>query len=460
MTHIHLIGIGGAGLSAIATVLLQQGYIISGSDQEDSATIARLRSQGATVTIGHQATFVAKPDVVVISSAIVADNVEVLAAQALSIPIIKRPAWLGQMMTEKRGVAIAGTHGKTTTTALLAWVLSQADQSPTYIIGGFVSQLGSNAAAGESDLFIIEADEYDHTFLRLKPEIAVITNLEWDHPDIYPTQTALDTAFKQFAQLVPAHGQLIGCGDDPGLKRLQADLPEMITYGLNEGNTWRAINLTLNDYGGYTFQIEYNQTLLTSHEVTLRLPGAHNVRNALAVVAVTHILGISLEVVTTQLTAFKGVERRFEYKGQFESTIVIDDYAHHPTEIEATLTAARARFGSRQIWAVFQPHTFSRTKLLRNEFAQAFDQADHVILLDIFPSREHDDGSISSQDIVKQMTHPNVHYIGSIKQAVSFLHTQLGPHNILITLGAGNVYKLGELFLGQTNGKFHEDIKN
>jgi UDP-N-acetylmuramate--alanine ligase len=442
--HIHLVGIGGAGLSAIATVLLQQGYTVSGSDLQASAGIERLRRLGANIAIGHSSHNLTSPDLVVISSAVPDDNPEVVAARKRNIPVQKRPAWLGQMMQGKRGITIAGTHGKTTTTAMVALVLSQADLSPTYIIGGFLPQLNGNAAAGWSDLFIIEADEYDHTFLSLKPEIAVITNIERDHPDIYPTQGALHQAFVDFAGLVPVHGQLIICGDDPGGRKLLSQYPSALTYGLKASNIWQAVDVTLNEAGGYRFYVQHQGQLVTAQPVSLKVPGLHNVQNALAALVVAKTVGLSPDDAAQTLSTYTGTERRFEVKGEINGITIIDDYAHHPTEIKVNLAAARARFDARPIWAVFQPHTYSRTKLLLTEFAAAFDNADHVIILDIFPAREKDDGTISSADILARMHHSDAQHIGAIPAAITYLQNHLTAGDILMTFSAGSGYKVGE----------------
>jgi len=460
-THVHLVGIGGAGLSAIATVLLFQGYIVSGSDIQASETTERLKHLGATITIGHAAKNITEPnldsasrgspsdDVVVISSAIPPDNPEVVEASRRNILIQKRPAWIGQMMTGKRGIAIAGTHGKTTTTAMVALVLTEAELSPTYIVGGFIPQLNSNAAAGQSDLFIIEADEYDRTFLSLKPEVAVITNVDWDHPDSYPTEATYYQAFAAFAKLIPPQGQLILCGDHPISQKLSQGFPQAITYGLQAENTWQAVDLQLNEAGGYSFHVQERGQIITTQPVTLKIPGQYNVQNALAAIVVAATIGVPPDKSGQTLSTFQGTGRRFEVKGEINGITIVDDYAHHPVEIKATLAAARARFGERAIWAVFQPHTFSRTKLLLPDFAAAFNEADHAIILDIFSSaREKDDGTISSLDLLACMKHADARHIGPIPAAITYLQNHLSPGDVLMTLGAGDGYKVGEGVLG------------
>ncbi len=456
MSHIHLIGIGGAGLSAIATVLLQEGHTVSGSDAQPSASTERLTQLGATVFMGHRPDNL-KPDLaaVVISSAIPPDNPELIAAKELGLPIFKRDAWLGKMMDGYDGIAIAGTHGKTTTTSLVAYLLQQAGHEPTYIIGGFVPQLGSNAAASKNlrspnlkvgTPFVIEADEYDHTFLGLKPVVAVVTIVEWDHPDIFPSFAECRQAFVDFVQLVPPTGLVIGCGDAPGvLEVIKHAKAKVITYGLQAYNDWQAVELCPNPWG-YDFKVKTPYSLLPT-SYSLLIPGLHNVTNALAALVVANHRGIELAQAAEIMCRFQGVERRFQLKGEFNHMTIIDDYAHHPTEIKATLAAARVRFPNRQIWVLFQPHTYSRTHALLPDFATAFNDADHVIITDIFGSRETDTGLVHSRDIVRLMTHPDVLYLDTLHRAAVFLATRLRPGDVLLTLGAGDVYWAGEWVL-------------
>lgn len=448
MSNIHLIGIGGAGLSAIATVLLQQNHTISGSDIQASAATERLSRMGATISIGHRPENLSNnPDVVVVSSAIAPDNSELQEAQRRGLTVTKRAEWLGRMMQGYTGIALAGTHGKTTTTAMTAFVLEQAGLQPTYIVGGFVPQLNSNAAAGQGDAFVIEADEYDYMFLGLRPKIAVITIVEWDHPDIFPTPDDTVRAFKDFVQRVPADGLIIGCGDAPGVRRVVAhSQAPVVTYGLHPENTWQAVNLQPNRHGGYSFQVLYQDSHVA--ELSLVVPGHHNVLNALAALIVAHRQDVDVEQAAEILGRFQGVGRRFELKGEANGITVIDDYAHHPTEIKATLAAARTRFGTRPIWALLQPHTFSRTLSLLDEFAAAFADADHVIVVDIYASRERDEGQISSRDVVQRMNvHPDARYIGPLSEAADYLAANLSAPAVLITLGAGDGYKVGEWVL-------------
>jgi UDP-N-acetylmuramate--alanine ligase len=480
--RIHFVGIGGAGLSAIATVLLEQGYTVSGSDLHASPITERLARLGATIHIGHAALNLGQADLVVVSSAVPAGNPEVNEARRRAVPVLKRAEWLGHMMAHQRGVAVAGTHGKTTTTAMIALILRDAGMDPTFIVGGDIPQLGTNAAAGVSDIFVIEADEYDHTFLGLRPEIAVITVVEWDHPDCYPTPESMQDAFHEFIALLPPDGLLIACGDEPTVVRLlgkigrledwkiekplentkPSNLPTLTTYGLDDGNDWRAFDLRPNARGGYDFSIATSLPIfqtskhptsqssnLPVHHASTSIPGAHNVKNALAALIVAHRLGVPFEPATTILANFTGVERRFQIKGEASGVLVVDDYAHHPTEIRATLAGARTRYPDCEIWVLFQPHTYSRTRSFLDDFAAAFAEADHVVVVDIFPARELDDGSVNSRDLVARMSHPDARYIGALEDASHFLSRQLRPGDVLITMGAGDGYRVGEMVIAE-----------
>ncbi len=447
--HIHLVGIGGAGLSAIARVLLELGAEVSGSDLVISPVAEALARDGVQVFAGHSADHVKGADLVVVSSAIPEDNVEIQVAQADGVPVLKRPAFLGRMMDDKQGVAVAGTHGKTTTTAMISTVLLEAERDPTFIVGGVISALGTNARAGESDLFVIEADEYDRTFLSLKPQVAVITNVEHDHPDCYPTFDDFRAAFEAFANLVPDDGLIVVCSDDPVARRIGEDQrasgKHVTFFGLESGAEWCAEKVQPNFAGGVDFlAVRDGETLGL---VRLRVPGAHNASNAMAALAVADFLGIPFRVIGDALRTFQGVARRFEVKGESDNVVVVDDYAHHPTEIQATLQAARERFPDRPLWAVWQPHTYSRTQSLMAEFAQAFEAADHVIVLPIYAARETDTLGVCSADVVAEMEHPHARCAGSMEEAVVWLGTDVESGDVVLTLGAGDGNKVGEWLL-------------
>jgi UDP-N-acetylmuramate--alanine ligase len=446
--HVHLVGIGGAGLSAIARVLLEQGARVSGSDLVISPVAEALARDGAKIFEGHNALNIGGADILVVSSAVPGENVEIQAARAAGIPVLRRPAFLGRLMEGKRGIAVAGTHGKTTTTAMIASILLKAGRDPTFIVGGVLAGLDTNARAGDGSLFVIEADEYDCTFLSLKPEVAVITNVEHDHPDCYPTFGEFRAAFEGFATLVPLGGLLIASWDDPVAREIgecQAKKKPVAFFGLDEGATWRAEEIHPNFAGGVDFLAVREGE--TRGLVRLRVPGTHNASNALAALAVAEFLGVPFRVAREALTAFQGVVRRFEIRGEADGVVVVDDYAHHPTEIRATLVAARQRFPAGRIWAVWQPHTYSRTKKLLTGFAASFGKAHHVIVLPIYPARETDTQGVSARDVVDAMDHVDVRAAESMDEAVTWLGTEVRPGDVVLTLGAGDGNRVGEWLL-------------
>ncbi len=455
-THIHLIGIGGTGLSAIAELLLQMGFTVSGSDQRPNEATAELAAHGATIYRGHQAQHVAGADLVLISSAVPEDNPEVRAAHRAGIPVVKRFDFLGPLMAGKHGIGVAGSHGKTTTTSLIAIILMRAGFDPSFIIGGRVpvgpaegmistTTVAARAGAGP---FVIEADEYDRMFLGLDLEVAVVTNVEWDHVDCYPTPKAFTEAFRAFAGRLPAWGLLLLCADDVGSLALRDAVQPGVavrTYGLSPDADWQAQRLTPNARGGFDAEVWFDGAQVAT--LSLAIPGRHNIRNALAALAVGHWHGIKPAWAATMLRDFTGAGRRFEIVGEARGVVIIDDYAHHPTEIAATLAAARIRYGSRRIWAVFQPHTFSRTQALLNEFARSFDDADQVLLLDIYPAREKIDLGMHSTVLLERMAHPAAHYVGSIQAAAEYLLAHVVPEDVVITLSAGDGNQVGQLLL-------------
>jgi UDP-N-acetylmuramate--alanine ligase len=453
--HYHFVGIGGIGLSAIAKVLLEQGHQVSGCDLKLSPVALALAELGATVYEGHDAAHLGQPDVVVVSSAVPVNNLELEAARRRGIPVVKRDRLLGEMMAGKVGIAVAGTHGKTTTSSLIAHTLVALGHDPTFIVGGVLGNLGTNARAGRGPHFVVEADEYDHAFLGLCPHIAVVTHLEHDHPDCFPTCQDVEAAFRQFLALTPTDGCVIGCGDVPRVDRLlretraRPDAPDVMVYGLSAGSDWRAVDLVVNEVGGYDFTVLHGQDGTVVGRFCLPVPGVHNVKNALAAAAVAHCLGLDMASVAEALAAFRPTGRRFEVKGVAAGVTVIDDYAHHPTEIRATLTAARERFPGRVLWVVFQPHTYSRTQVLWDEFTASFTDADHVVVLNVYPAREMaaDFPGVTAGALVAVMTHPDARHVGTHDEAVACLLEELRPDDVLITLGAGDGYLIGERVL-------------
>lgn len=456
MTHVHLIGIGGSGLSAIARFLLESGETVSGSDRQMTPLLDSLRLAGAQIYIGHAAQNVASAEVVVRSSAVPDENVEVQAARKAGIPVLKRADFLDRLVADRRLIAVAGTHGKTTTTAMLAWMLTALHLDPSYIIGSIPSDLGSNAHAGRGDLFVLEADEYDRMFLALRPHLAVITNVEHDHPDCYPTAEDFYQAFVHFARQVAADGYLLACGDDAGARRLltqlAADGRRVRAYRLHpaspqaDADYWAA-RLRPNTFGGFTFTAYARSSTVRPGRrlarLALRVPGRHNVSNALAALAVADLLALPIKEAAAALSAYRGASRRFELRGETGGVVVIDDYAHHPTEIKATLAAARARFPQRRIWAVWQPHTYSRTRLLFNEFAASFEDADVVLVTEVYAARElpPQDG-FTARQLVAAMSHPAAFFIPQWREAADFLLHRLQPGDVLLVLSAGDAHQI------------------
>jgi UDP-N-acetylmuramate--alanine ligase len=442
-TRIHLIGIGGTGLSAIARFLLEMGRTVSGSDRVESPFTRELQAAGAIISIGHNPENVRGAGMVVRSSAIPNDNPEVVAARAAGIPVLKRADFLGTLMEGKSGIAVAGTHGKTTTTAMIAWILSKLDQEPSFIAGGVLTDLGVNARAGKGTAFVIEADEYDRMFLGLKPTIAVITNVEHDHPDYFPTPADFQAAFVQFVRLLPPGGTLIACAEDPGACAVMDEAEKagktVLAYGLRPAPAAERVTdvftevLSPNSEGGYTFSASI---LGQPASVALKVPGKHNVANALAALTVSELLSLPLEEAAGALGNFHGTGRRFEVRGEVGGITIIDDYAHHPTEIVATLSAARSRYPGRRIWAVWQPHTYSRTRVLGNAFAQAFTDADEVVVTEIYAAREPRE-DYSAADVVQGMPR-KAHFIPELKDVSDYLLSNLRSGDVVLVLSAGD----------------------
>ena len=449
MTHIHFIGIGGSGLSAIARLLLESGYTVSGSDRALTPFAEEVRKAGAKVYVGHHPRNIAEADWVVRSSAVTDENPEVAAAKRAGIPVYKRADFLGQLMSDKTGIAIAGTHGKTTTTAMTAWVLHELGRDPSFIVGGVVNDLGVNARAGKGKVFVIEADEYDNMFLGLKPQIAVVTSVEYDHPDFFPTFESMYASFEKFVDLLPEDGTLIVCAEDAGAAALVPHARKrgrnVVSYGAQGEMTinspfWvQARDVSPNQRGGFDFVSTSNMGSKTSSsvKVSLQAPGAHNVRNALAVLAIIGALGLSRRKAAHALGKFTGAGRRFELRGEVDGISVFDDYAHHPTEIKATLAGARARYPDRRIWAVWQPHTYSRTQTLFLEFARAFKDADEVIVMEVYAAREPKQ-DFTSAEIVSAMPHLSARYIRTLPEVTQRLLEHLQAGDVVLVLSAGD----------------------
>ncbi len=436
MKHIHLVGIGGTGLAPIARVLAERGYQVSGSDQALSPLARDLESLGIAVKIGHAAANIEGADIVVRSSAVNESNPEVAAALARGIPVLKRSEFLGELLAGDLPLAVAGTHGKTTTTAMLAWVLSALGEEPSYIIGGTAKNLGRNARAGKGKWFAIEADEYDNMFLGVHPQAAIVTTMEHDHPDCFPTPADYQAAFEKFVASLRPGGVLLVSAESASSRGLVNSLPAGCTARtFGEGGDFSLSDLRTNAAGGYSF----TAGLAGGEQVAvdLQVPGKHNAMNALAVLGLIQSLGLPVGAAAAALAEFSGVGRRFDLRGEAAGVTVIDDYGHHPTEIRTTLAGARARFGERRIWAVWQPHTYSRTRTLFSEFVQAFADADQVVVTEIYPSRETV-ATISSREVVAAMQRSSAYYAANLSAAVELLVNNLRAGDVLIVFSAGD----------------------
>lgn len=445
MENVHLIGIGGTGLSAIARVLLENGVTVSGSDRQDSAMLQLLAHLGARIFIGHQAENIGLVDLVVRSSAIPDSNPEVVAAMGKGIPVLKRSDFLNQMMQDKKCIAIAGTHGKTTTTAMVAWMLHELALDPSYIIGSDSKDLGCNAHAGSGVYFVIEADEYDRMFHGLSPYLAVLTNLEHDHPDCYPTMEDYEQAFLTYIDNIVPLGKLILNWDDAGNRQLAKNLApqtKLITYGLSESNATKSagsMKLQANGCYGFTFTLENGTTVPCS----LQVPGTHNVKNAMSALIIAEQLGLSVETAAESLSRFTGTGRRMEIVGVANGVTVIDDYAHHPTEIRATLSALRELYPQRRIWTVWQPHTFSRTMTLFEDYTKAFVNTDILIITAIYAARETNPG-FDIQTLADQIEGAETRHIDHFDAITDYLLKELRPKDVLVVLSAGDAVLISQ----------------
>jgi UDP-N-acetylmuramate--alanine ligase len=446
--QIHLVGIGGAGMSGIAEVLLTLGYKVTGSDLQASDTTRRIEELGGRVFIGHQESNVGEAQVVVISSAVSAQNPEVMVAKAKQIPVIPRAEMLAELMRLKFGVAIAGAHGKTTTTSMAANVLAQGGLDPTMVIGGKVNALGSHARLGRGDVLVAEADESDGSFLRLSPTIVAVTNLDREHLDHYGSMERINESFLEFINKVPFYGLAVLCSDD---ERLRALFPRIVkryhTYGLQEreggGPDFKATDISLKQWGA-EFRAHFRGRNLGPFR--LSVPGIHNVSNALAAIAIGVELDVPADLIRKALAAFTGVERRFHLRGEANGIMVVDDYGHHPTEIKATLAAAKQGWEDRRLVVLFQPHRYSRSRDCAEEFAHAFDQADLLFVTEIYAAGEQPIPGVSGAKLaesVRAAGHQGVTFVTQKEALPDHVLPQLKPGDLVITLGAGDIWKAG-----------------
>ncbi len=450
--RIHFIGIGGSGMSGIAEVLINQDYEVSGSDPSSNRVTDHLKTLGADIRHNHSAENVSGKHVVVVSSAISDDNVEVQAAREQSIPVIPRAEMLAELMRMKYGIAIAGTHGKTTTTSLVATVLAAGSLDPTVVIGGRIKNMGGHAKLGQSQYLIAEADESDGSFLKLSPTLAVVTTLDEEHMDFYLTIENMKSTFLQFLNRIPFYGAAILCMDDANLQSLLPRIEKRtITYGLKSQADYTARNISVEGLKTYFTVYHHGKKL---GKILSGALGRHNVCNTLAAVAVGMELNMDFPTIAESLKTFTGVQRRFEILKQSESLIIVDDYGHHPVEIQATLSTAKEVWPDRRLVIVFQPHRYSRTKYLMESFFSSFNDADQLLLLDIYSAGEEAEEGIHSQRIaegVKEFGHKNVEYIGSTESVIPHLQKILKPGDILMTLGAGNIGELSHKLASRFN---------
>lgn len=448
MEHFHFVGIGGAGMSGIAQVLLEMGSKVTGSDIKESRNTERLKKHGARIMIGHSADNVDEADVVIISSAIPAKNPEVAFARNRKIPILLRAQMLAELCNGKESITIAGTHGKTTTTSMIALLIDKIGLDPTFLIGGELNDIGGNARFGKGDYLVAEADESDGSFLYLNPYIIVLTNIEADHLDYYGDFEKMEEAFLRFADKVPSDGSIIACGDCPGVQRLIARTDnKVITYGLDEKNDFYAGNIVLDSFSS-CFDVFNKGELLGP--ARLSVAGSHNICNVLGAFA----LGVSLDLdfarMAEILTSFRGVQRRFQVLGEVSEVTIIDDYAHHPTELKVTLKAAKKASESRVV-CIFQPHRFSRTKFLGNDFKDAFDCADLTVLTDVYAAGEEPIPGVTGKLLVDAVLQENprkqVVYLPKKADVLGFLASEVREGDLVLTAGAGDIWTVGEELL-------------
>lgn len=455
LRRLHFVGAGGVGMSGLAEILLLSTPLeISGCDLARSENTERLLKLGARIALGHDPSHVREADLVVVSSAVEEANPEVAAARARGIPVIRRAEMLAEIMRLKQGIAVAGTHGKTTTTSLTGMVLTEAGFDPTIVVGGRVRILGTNARLGKGDFLVAEADEYDRSFLELTPVVAVVTNIEADHLDTYRDLADILEAFVIFANRVPFYGAVVACLDDPGVREILPRVKRrVVTYGESPEAALRAGEIRL-EASGTTFEVWEGNTWSLG-TVRLPLPGRHNVLNALAAIAVGRELSIPFPTIARALKDFTGVIRRFETKGERGGVLVLDDYAHHPTEIAATLAAARQVHPGRRLVALFQPHLYSRTRDFAEAFGRALLACDLAIVTDVYPSREKPIPGVTGEVVAlaaRYAGHANVLYVSDRTRVVGELERVLKSGDLLLTMGAGDVVRLGEAYLAGASG--------
>ncbi len=448
--RIHCIGIGGIGLSAIAEILLSRGYEVSGSDMRESEITERLINEGANIYLGHRAKNVENAELVIYSSAIGADNPELARANELGIPAITRAQALGTLMGEyENSIAVSGTHGKTTTTSMVSLILKDAGKEPTVLVGGNLSDINGNVYIGRSTYFVTEACEYMDSFLNLKPKIEIILNIDSDHLDYFKDVEHIAKSFDKFARLVPEDGVVIAYDANPFVKSVVEDLPNVVTFGMNESCDYYASDVAFDNDGMPSFTVNHGGADLG--RVNLSVPGEHNILNALSAFACSHILGVEVDQIINTLERYTGIQRRFDILGKTSNNIkIVDDYAHHPTEIKATLAAVK-NMKHNNLWCLFQPHTYTRTMALIDDFATAFKEADKVVLAEIYAAREKNIYKISSKNLMNRIKEEDpdkdVYFFKDFEEIANFVYNNAEEGDLVITMGAGDIYKVGEMIL-------------
>ncbi|MFQ6612086.1 MAG: UDP-N-acetylmuramate--L-alanine ligase [Fidelibacterota bacterium] len=455
---VHFVGIGGIGMSGIAELLLNLEFSVSGSDITDSEIIQSLRKKGARIKMGHRAENINNCEVLVYSSAVKETNPELIAARNRGVPIIKRAQMLGELIALKEtSIAIGGTHGKTSTSSMIGTVLSQAGLDPTMVVGGLVRNIATNSRLGASELIVVEADEFDRSFLALRPTIAIITNIELEHTDCYQDLEDLYRAFAQFANSAPFYGAVIACLDSPGVQKIIQDIQRpVITYGLSSQADFSAREIVCQET---TTQFTYLQKHSPVGTVTLQVPGHHNVVNSLAAIALGTEMGLDPGSILKGLKAYRGVRRRFEIKGLTREIMVVDDYAHHPTEVKATLAAAKAGW-NRRIVAVFQPHLYTRTRDFYKAFAEAFMNSEVLVVTDVYPAREEPIEGVTGElvaNAARESGHKEVYYIEQLEELTPLLDEITQPNDMVITLGAGTIWRYGQAYFDHLQAKEDEN---
>ncbi len=448
--NVHFVGIGGISMSGLAQILIESGYKITGSDISESNLISKLRANGALVSIPHDPANVEGAELVVYTAAVKQDNCEIVRAKELEIPVIDRATFLGMIMKNySYGIAIAGCHGKTTTTSMVSIILKNAGLDPTILIGGEIEAINGNVRVGKSSYFVTEACEYCESFLKFYPYVAAILNVEKDHLDFYKDIDHIISSFKKFAGLIPEGGSLIVCADNENALLVSKEVScKVLTYGIRSKADFYARNIKYDNLGHPSFEVRLKGKKLGTF--SLSIPGEHNVFNALAAIAIAHNAGIHIHTVKKSLKEFKGTHRRFDIKGTRNSITVVDDYAHHPTEIKATLHAAK-QFPHQKIWCIFQPHTYSRTRTLFDEFSEAFYDADNVIITDIYAAREKDTGIVNPSELVEGINKysANAVYKNDFKGIADLIAREAHPGDLVFTMGAGDVFKLAPMILDE-----------